>query len=198
MWHDVRLDREFFARLLAIDAAAAARTRAAGCSHCAGPVSVGHFERKPRGGLLAAAGEDAAFRQRFSFCCSREGCRKRATPPSVRFLGRKVYVEVAIVVACVLKPLLEDRARAIRAATGIAARTVRRWAAWWQSVFAASALYVEARARIGGLVPTSLPGALLELFEDPAAEGKLELLMRFLAPLTCTPRMRSSSPRDIR
>ena len=133
MWHEVRLGREFFAQLLAIDAAAAARTRSAGCGACGGPVCVGHFERKPRGGLLAAAGEEAMFTQRFSYCCSREGCRKRATPPSVRFLGRKVHLEGAILIACVLAPLLDDRARSIRAATGIAARMVRRWQSWWRT-----------------------------------------------------------------
>ena len=28
-----------------------------------------------------------AFGRRFSLCCGRDGCRHRATPPSVRFLG---------------------------------------------------------------------------------------------------------------
>jgi hypothetical protein len=33
---------------------------------------------------------------RFSFCCDRDGCRNRATPPSVRFLGRKVYLGAVV------------------------------------------------------------------------------------------------------
>jgi len=33
-----------------------------------------------------------AVRTPLSFCCDRDGCRKRVTPPSVRFLGRKVYL----------------------------------------------------------------------------------------------------------
>jgi hypothetical protein len=33
---------------------------------------------------------DKGYGQRFSFCCAVGGCRKRTTPPSLRFLGRKV------------------------------------------------------------------------------------------------------------
>jgi hypothetical protein len=73
----------------------------------------------------------------------------------VRFLGRKVYVEGAIVIACVLVPLIEQRARAIREATGIAARTVRRWQTWWKTVFTASALWVEVRSRAQRAAPAS-------------------------------------------
>ena len=40
-----------------------------------------------------------AFGRRFSLCCGREGCRHRATPPSVRFLGRRVYVGAVVIVA---------------------------------------------------------------------------------------------------
>lgn len=36
-----------------------------------------------------------------SLCCAR--CRKRRTPPSVRFLGRRVYLAAVVVLACVLR-----------------------------------------------------------------------------------------------
>ncbi len=132
----MRLGQEFFASLLANDAARAEQTCVAGCGYCGGPLSVGHDERKPRGALFASAGEE--FTQRFSDCCSREGCRRRATPPSVRFLGPKGYLESAILVACALVVLIDDCARVIRIAIGVAARTVRRWMTWWRTVFAAS------------------------------------------------------------
>ena len=196
MWHEVVLGREFFARLLAIDAEVASRTRAAGCGHCSGPLCVGDYDRKPRGGLLALAGEEAAFTRRYSFCCAREGCRLRTTPPSVRFLGRKIYLEGAILIACAVAAV-EDRARSIRAATGIAARTVRRWHAWWRSTFAASALWVELRSRAPTLEVATLPGAMMALFEGSTTDDKLVLAMRFLAPLTsATAGRRSGSSRD--
>lgn len=193
MWHDVRLGREFFARLMAIDAARAEQTRAARCAYCEGPLSVGHYERKPRGALFAHAGE--AFSLRFSYCCTREGCRRRATPPSVRFLGRKVHLESVILIACVLVPLIDDRARAIRIATGVAARTVRRWMTWWRTVFAASALWVELRSRAPSLDVGLLPGGLLAVLEDASVEGRLEAAMRFLSPLTTGTAWRSRTSR---
>jgi hypothetical protein len=71
MWHDGVLGREFFAGLVAIDAEIAQRARAAACLRCGGPLHAGHYERKPRGGRFAEAGED--FSWRFSWCCGREG-----------------------------------------------------------------------------------------------------------------------------
>lgn len=184
MWHDLVLDREFFAALLAVDAEIAALIRAGGCRRCGGPLCVGHYERKPRGGAIAEAGAADLFSQRFSWCCGREGCRKRATPPSVRFLGRKVYLEGAILIACTIVPLIEQTAAAIREATGIALRTIRRWQAWWEVVFAASALFVELRAHVPSIEAVALPGAMIASFEGATSLEKLERSMRFVAPLT--------------
>ena len=182
MWHDVVLGREFFAALVAIDAEIALRAREAACPRCGGPLHVGHYERKPRGGRFAEAGEE--FSWRFSWCCGREGCRKRTTPPSVRFLGRKVYLEGAVLIACVLMPLLEQSAAVARQSTGIAARTLRRWHAWWQSVFVASALFTELRAHVPDVDVVTLPGVLIDSFDGATPRTRLEQTMRFLAPLT--------------
>lgn len=183
MWHDLVLEREFFALLLELDQEIAAWVQAARCRHCGGPLCVGHYERKPRGGRVAAAGAAAEFALRFSYCCGREGCRKRATPPSVRFLGRRVYLEGAILIACTLVPLLEQTAAAIEAATGIALRTIRRWQSWWRTTFVASALFAELRARAPG-VELDLPRGMLELFEGKSPIDKLVHAMKFLGPLT--------------
>jgi len=99
MCHVFELCREFFAHLTKIDEQLARWVASQGCPKCGGPLHRGDYQRKPRGGLVAVAGE--AFRQRYSLCCARVGCRKRALPPSVRFLGRKVYLEAVILVACV-------------------------------------------------------------------------------------------------
>lgn len=185
MWHDVVLGREFFAALVAIDAEIALRAREAACPRCGGPLHAGHYERKPRGGRFAEAGEE--FSWRFSWCCGREGCRKRTTPPSVRFLGRKVYLEGAVLIACVLMPLLEQSAAVARQSTGIAARTLRRWHAWWQSVFVASALFTELRAHVPDVDVTALPSALIDSFDGATPRTRLEQTMRFLTPLTTRP-----------
>ena len=119
--------------------------------------------------------------RRLSLCCAREGCRRRSTPPSVRFLGRRVYPEVVVVLAS-LAALATDRARALCAATGVPARTVRRWRSWWQGAFLASALWCECQAR---MVPapavSQLPASLLSRFSPSTA---LRDLARLLAPMT--------------
>jgi hypothetical protein len=151
----------------------------AGCPSCGSRLDRSDYPRKPRGGLIAPGAEGWLWRH--SFCCSREGCRKRATPPSVRFLGRRVYAEVAVVLASVQGQLIEP-ARALRRATGVPARTVRRWLCWWRQAFLASAIWSEACAR---LVPApdarQLPASLLARFS--AATGLVDLA-RFLGPMT--------------
>lgn len=173
------MDVHFLAKLLAIDAEAAEAVRVARCQWCGSRLDRADYPRKPRGGLVAPGAE--AWSWRHSFCCSRDGCRKRATPPSVRFLGRRVYAEVAVVVASVLGQVIEP-ADALRRATGVPARTVRRWLCWWRTAFLASALWSEACAR---LVPApdaqQLPASLLVRFS--AATGLVDLA-RFLGPMT--------------
>lgn len=181
MFEEIELGSEFFERLTAIDAAIAARVAAARCSVCGGPLHAGNFRRKPRGGLMATAGE--AFTIRFSLCCGREGCRRRATPPSVRFLGRRVYVGAVVILASVVALALATAAAA-RRATGIAPRTSRRWARWWRGAFPETAVFTELSARLVPAVARAmLPTSLLERMPGPP-EARLTRLLAWLAPLT--------------
>jgi len=95
MFDPIELQREFFEGLTTIDAAIVERAAKEPCRDCGGPLYRGDYPRKPRGGLLAIAAE--AFGRRFSLCCGRDGCRHRVTPPSVRFLGRRVYVGAVVI-----------------------------------------------------------------------------------------------------
>ena len=70
-----------------IDADLAAKVQAAGCLECGGRLDVANYPGEPRG--ADGLGDD--FSVRASFCCAVDGCRRRRTPMSVRFLGRKVY-----------------------------------------------------------------------------------------------------------
>lgn len=177
--HELGEDVQFLQSLEAVDEAITAQVQAAGCGHCGGRLDRSDYPRKPRGGVLGRWVEGWCTRP--SLCCSREGCRRRATPPSVRFLGRRVYAEVVVVLASVAA-LVSEHARALRDATGVPARTVRRWSSWWQTAFVASALWPECCAR---LVPPpaqeQLPASLLSRFAPATA---LADLARFVAPLT--------------
>jgi hypothetical protein len=183
MFDAFELRGEFFKGLVAIDEAIVERAAEEPCRDCGGPLHRGDYPRKPRGGLLADAAE--SFDRRFSLCCGREGCRHRATPPSVRFLGRRVYVGAVVVVASAFA-LTTIAASALVRATGIPARTTRRWLRWWRGPFTTTRPFVELSAR---LVPAPerrrLPAALLErLAVDPSPA--VAKLLAWLAPITTT------------
>ena len=175
------LGREFFEGLMAADRAIVARAAEEPCRDCGGPLHRGDYPRKPRGGLLAVATE--GWDRRFSLCCGRDGCRHRATHPSVRFLGRRVYAGAVLILASALALAMISAGAVVRA-TGVPARTTRRWHRWWRGPFVASAPFVDLSAR---LVPApdrrALPASLLERLGGDLASGIAKLLT-WLAPLT--------------
>jgi hypothetical protein len=188
MSHESVLGEEWFARLLEFDRKIAEAVAAEGCRHCGGPLHQGNYERKPRGGQIAEAGE--AFRLRHSLCCGREGCRKRALPPSLRFLGRRVYLEAVVLFASVRAMALETLRHA-RRATGVPARTLRRWHTWWTAALPISATWIELRALFVPPPPaeSGLPRSLLERAETGLGvhaelPDALLLCARWLSPLT--------------
>lgn len=175
---------KFFRWLVEVDEGTSRRVAEAGCLWCGGRLHRGDYPRKPRGGVIADAGE--VFTRRISLCCGREGCRRRSTPPSVRFLGRRVYLGVVVLLASAMAQVAA-RARALWRATGVPVRTVRRWRGWWQAEFPDSRLFEETRGRfLPPLVIAALPAALLERFESAGADATSALVhtLGFLAPLT--------------
>ena len=178
------LGDKFWKLLVEIDMRIGEAVAAGGCPHCDGRLHRADYPRKPRDGLLGLVEE--AFAKRISYCCGRVGCRRRATPPSVRFLGRRIYVGVTVVVAVILARGAA-RASEIRRRTTIPARTVARWQAWWQTDFPRSRLYRAESARfMPPLSVAGLPATLVERFAG-AKDGMLGALRRtlaFLAPLT--------------
>jgi hypothetical protein len=183
MFDPFEMGIEFFEGLMAIDEAIVERAAEEPCRDCGGPLYRSDHPRKPRGGLLAVAGE--AFGRRFNLCCGRDGCRRRAMPPSVRFLGRRVYVGAVVIVASAIA-LTAISARAALRATGVPARTTRRWLRWWRGPFTTSAPFVELSAR---LVPAPdrrrLPLSLLERLTGERSAPVAKLLA-WLAPITTT------------
>ena len=174
-------DRAFLALLLRIDVDLAAQARAGGCP-CGGVLHRSDYERQPRG--LAKADRDD-FWSRFSFCCY--VCRKRVTSQSVRFLGRRVYVMLSVV-------LMSNRAvERLPAAAQLSAwlqvprQTLGRWRQWWTAQFPQTPLWQARGARF--MPPPDaqrFPVSLLERFVGSAAES-LSQLLQFLSPLTTRP-----------
>jgi len=189
--HVRRLVGEFFVKLEKIDEWIAAEVAAGRCSHCNGPLHKGNYHRKPRGGLIAVAGESLTVRH--SLCCGRRGCRKRSLPPSLRFLGRRVYLEAVVVLASVFAQVMATLRKATTA-SGVPARTLRRWGWWWREVFPALSTWTELRTWFAPPPPdeTRLPQSLLARIEselhtggeEPTAADVMLIGARCLAPAT--------------
>jgi hypothetical protein len=174
-------DATLFEALIAIDQELATAAAAGGCRRCFGRrLHRGDYPRKPRGGPATLA---AAYERRTSFCCAR--CRKRLTPPSVRFLGRRVYLAAVVVLACVLRQgPTPTRVARLRDLLGVSADTLARWHRWWREAFVRTTVWRAARGRFARSVDdTQLPGALLARF---AGDGPAPIvaMLRFLTPLT--------------
>ena len=140
------------------------------------------YRRKPRGRPCRLGSEHD---QRFSFCCAVDGCRSRATPPSLRFLGRKVYVAAIVVLIAILQHGVSDgRLKRLAQVVSVDRRTITRWRGWWRKVFTATRFWAAARA---GFMPpidaAQLPGALIERLAGDA-QDRLIGLLRFLSPVT--------------
>ena len=181
MSHDHDLEGKFLAALGEVDEERARRVQLERCPHCGGPLDRADFPRKPRGELGEAA---EAYQRRISLCCRNEGCRRRATPPSVRFLGRKVYFAALVVIASTVgrAAVLVGRGR-VREVRGVPVRTVRRWLGWWQTAFALSAFWSEAKSLFAvPIAIAGLPASLLTRFGD----GALGRALAFISPITTT------------
>lgn len=174
------LGREFFLMLEQADERIVQQAVAAGCAVCGGPLHHADFARKPRGALVAPEGEE--FVKRFSLCCGREGCRKRLTPPSLRFLGRRVYLGVVVIVASFVAQVLAT-AHTSEPKRGVPARTVRRWLEWWGGTFVCTEVLVALRARLVGVDESKLPSAIVERLPG-SPEQKVRAMLDWLWPLT--------------
>lgn len=161
-----------------IDQELAAQVQAAGCP-CGSVLHRANYPRKPRGCAPADRGD---FSSRLSFCCSL--CRTRSTSMSVRFLGRRVYVMLAVVVGSTRSLDRMSGVGQLAAALDVPRRTLGRWRDWWTELFPQTALWRAAGARV--MPPPDLqqlPDSLLAAFGG-APEAALLRLLVFLSPLT--------------
>ena len=182
MYQTLLADSSFYTFLLKLDEDLAAECRKARC-FCGGPLHSAIYPRKPRG---SPGDVEEDYSWRYSFCCAQEGCRRRSTPASFRFLGRKVFVSVVVVLISVLRDGASPKRMAkLREIVGVSRRTVERWREWWRNGFVRSPFWKAARGRLREPVDEkALPLSLLNSF--PGTDGKIILsaFLRFILPLT--------------
>lgn len=172
----------FWSFLLALDKDLAEQCKQQRCP-CGGRLHCAHFPRKPRGVASALLSDED--RRRFSFCCS--VCRKRVTPPSVRFLGRKVYLgAVVVLVGAMRQGASPRRVRELTELFGADRKTINRWRTFWEEQFPPSPFWNSARALLAPVFKiVDFPRSLLEAFvhHGEHQEGWKNLLL-FLSPIT--------------
>ncbi len=193
-------DAGFHALLLAFDRDLANACRRKGCALRRGALHSARYRRKPRG-RLCKLGEEHDWR--FSYCCARDGCRTRATPPSLRFLGRKVYLAAMVALAAIMQHgITGARIRQLHKAARVSRRTVARWRLWRRSTFPATPFW---RTACAAFMPPAdedrLPASLLKRFSDdgtscPDTPGAAQLLRCLEAMFTDRDQERRLSGRD--
>jgi hypothetical protein len=175
-------DSRFHDLLLACDRDLADTARAGRCSLCGGALHSAPYPRKPRGRPMKLGPEHD---RRFSFCCAVDGCRSRATPPSLRFLGPKVYLATIVVLVSIMRHgTSASRVQRMNEAVGVDRCTIERWRTWWRDSFTATPFWQIARAAFMPPVEREcLPGSLIERFSGGDAD-RLIAMLRFLGPIT--------------
>ena len=186
MYATLLADSRFHDLLLTCDRDLAEGCRAEGCERCGGRLHSARYPRKPRGRSRMLSGQlGPEHDQRFSFCCAVDGCRSRETPPSLRFLGRKVHVGVIVVLIAMLQHGATDaRMQRLSEVVSIDRRTIARWRMWWRETFTATPFWQIARARfMPPIDQRRLPATLIERFTGDVRE-QLIALLRFISPIT--------------
>ena len=125
-----------------IDEAEAARCRSSGCPRCGAVLHSATYPRKPHG-LAPELRGDA---RRLSLCCA--DCRRRVTPPSARFFGRRFRVAPLFLMVSALASGGGVRLETLGCQWAIPVRTLGRWRQWWRETFPHTRLW---RAKRGEL-----------------------------------------------
>lgn len=178
------LNTTFHFLLLKIDQELAEQSRQKGCPYCGGHLHVACYPRSPLG--IPAQFRDS-YDTRFSFCC--DSCRKRTTPTSVRFFGRRWYpAPLFIFVSALTQGINKRRLASIKQHFGIivSESTLRRWGQWFNESFVRTLFWSQAKGQLPPkqeILQGPFPRKLLKVFPGKIKE-KIILLLQFLSPLT--------------
>lgn len=184
MSHHSFAPTSLWSTLSLIDHHCAEQVRLLGCPHCGNRLHRARYQRKPRGISRKVLGERYGWRE--SFCCA--SCRRRTTPPSLRFLGRKVYLGALLVLfgnasvgTVPTQALFQTAARG----TGIPVRTLQRWRRWWTESIPGTRWWREVRSAFVPPVDLlRLPTALLNRVAGQDQTDRLTRVLALIRPLS--------------
>ncbi len=151
------------------------------CPHCGGPLHFANYLRKPRG---EPEGIPEEYFIRFSLCCGKEGCRRRVIPPSCRFMDKKVYWHVVILVIISEYQNKEIHIFKLSKLFAVSRNTIARWIAFYQDVFPLSHQWQKIRGRVTASIKNNeLPASLVNHFLNlkSCAKDALISCLKFLS-----------------
>lgn len=183
MCHAFYFSASFYQVLFELDQQLAEQVKQSGCA-CGGKLHSARYPRKPRGVSRELLGQE--YETRFSFCCAVEGCRRRSTPPSVRFLGRKVYLgSIVILLSALEHGLSASRRQHLIESLDLWPQTYYRLARWWRKRFALSPCWRVLEPQFLPPIATQrLPGELLGRLKGEDLSQRLIQLLLLLQSLT--------------
>jgi len=178
---DLLSSGSLFRGLSAIDRELASRTRSGGCPLCGKALHSASYERKPRGECCDALPPEC--RIRLGLCCG--ACRSRVLPPSVLYMGRRVYWgAVVLLVTAAAQGLQRCTINELCERFGVSRRTVKRWVQFFLVAFPRDDAWRRLRGHVSALVDNHcLPRSFLEwLFgERECTETALRDALRWIA-----------------
>jgi len=132
----------FLIYAMKIDLQLAENTKQKNCPSCGGKLHYARYQRKGRIGDLEMPADREGLLDWDTFhslCCTREGCRKRVRPPSVRFAGQSPYSSATLLLAQLLTLGASQKSvLALCKILQVSERTVRRWLRGWEYIHAKS------------------------------------------------------------
>lgn len=181
-------DPQLFVTLFRIDADLSAQAKARGCPYCQGSLHQADYGRKPR----FPTPLDWRSCRRHSLCCGQEGCRRRTMPPSTRFLGRRVYLAVLVILVTYLcHGATSRRVDRLTREFDIDPATLARWRQWWREEFPATNFWHQHQAGFFTLASAGqeplvmlVEHYLIDPVHDPPKTEDVHSLLLFLAPLS--------------
>ncbi|KDP88230.1 hypothetical protein CF70_031865 [Cupriavidus sp. SK-3] len=171
MCHALLQTPAFFALLRRIDEDLMKVARDRGCCHCGSALHSANYPRKPRGCPPAARPD---CETRLSLCCAE--CRRRTAPSSVRFLGRRVWLAITLVLRS-----SGTHGACLDGLPAIGWATLKRWRQWWTETFPNT----PTGRWLRGLIPPTpepliYPDCLLQSVQRDSEEKRLAAVLRLL------------------
>jgi hypothetical protein len=183
MSHNFLLNSNFHFFLDSLDQDLAKQTQQKGCPECGHKL---HYANYPRSPVGVSAQFRNHYNERLSFCC--DTCRKRLTPASVKFFGRRWYpAPLFIFISALMRKITEYSLTQVKRHFGIivSESTWKRWQRWWRDSFIETLFWKQAKGIVPGVLGINrpFPRALLDIFNG-TLEEKICFLLRFLSPLS--------------